>query len=143
MIDESEPNLAAALGRVADTVSESLRAARQADARRWRISLGFLFLGGPVAVAVTVVLALQQGTIHTQERLIRKGISCLLADQDDHRITNKEAHRQLALAHGVTIQQHDEIPLDAAQATALKQQCISFVQEAIGQGLGSGAKEKP
>lgn len=136
MINEAEPNLAAALERVADTVTRSLNATGKADQRRWRISLLFLTIGGPLLFALTLALSFQQGTIHQQEHLIKRGISCLLADQDDHRTTNKFAHDQMAKALHIEINQTDAIPLSEVQSNALKIECQSFIQEAVGEGIG-------
>lgn len=145
MIDENEPNIAAALDRVSDTVTNSLKASGKADERRWRISLLFLGIGGPLLLALIISLSVQQGAIRNNERVMRRGISCLLADMDDHRHTNQFAHDTLAKAHGFSkILQSDIIPLTPQQATELKKNCDIFIQEAIGQGYGninSDAKE--
>lgn len=145
MIDENDPNLTAALERVADTITSSLKASGKADERRWRISLLFLSIGGPLLLALIISLTVQQSTIKNNERLMRRGISCLLADLDDHRHTNQYAHDTLAKAHGFPdIKQPDIIPLTPQQAAELKKNCDTFVQEAISQGYGnvnSNAKE--
>lgn len=89
-------------------------------------------LGILVALNFTIAVKAQLDGSN-RNALIRQGISCLLADLDDHRHTNQFAHETLAMKHGFgAIQQPDVIPLTKDQAAKLKLQCDHFVHETIG-----------
>lgn len=104
---------------------------------RWIKLMGLVFIGGPLLFLFNIGFAVKTHLDGSErDKLIRQGISCLLADLDDHRHTNQFAHDELAENHHFPkILQPDVIPLTPEQAQVLKRRCEVFVRRSIGEGI--------
>lgn len=131
-----------ALGEVATAVShltprgelDRAAAAVLEDNRRWRRSVVLLIVGGPMLFILTLGIGIKgdRDRAH-QVKILSNGVKCLLADLDDHRHVNQEAHEALARNHGFgKIIGPDVIPLTKEQAARLKLACNAYVQGAVG-----------
>jgi hypothetical protein len=110
-----------------------LRDAAERDNRRWRISLAFLIIGGPLLFAMTTYLTYRESTDTARDVLIRKAVSCLLAETDSHRINNNAAHDAIMRAQGLEIgERPQELLLTPEQIRALRGQCQEFIRVATG-----------
>lgn len=125
---ESTEDLASLSARIRDLQTE-----------RWVRTMTLLVIGGPLLFVATLGYAIKSHVdADHATKLVRQGISCILADMDDHRHTNQFAHETLAAAHGIKIIQPDVIPLSREQADRLKQECDVFIHTTL--GVGSPAK---
>jgi len=83
-----------------------------------------------------IVRASDQRAIKRSETVLRAGVACLLADIDDHRHTNQDAHNDIINGlHLPKNLQPDLIPLTVEQAAILKEYCHVFVTE-TGRAIG-------
>jgi hypothetical protein len=124
---------ATALRQAVEGLANVILASAPKEDKRFKTSVALLLIGGPILFALTMAFAIVntvQG--NDRDKLIRQGIACLLADTDDHRHTNKNAHEQLAKAHGVVFDQVDSIPLTEEQATKFKQECNPYIKATVG-----------
>jgi hypothetical protein len=112
---------------------------QELQTERWVRTMVLLVIGGPLLFALNLGIAIKASIDSGhRDRLIRQGISCLLADLDDHRHTNQGAHDALADAAHIKIVQPDVIPLTKEEAQILKGSCERFVQNTLGQSLPRG-----
>jgi hypothetical protein len=129
---------AVALRQSVDALTTAIMGAVPKQDKRFRQSVILLLIGGPALFVATMAFATYSiHQAHSNERVLRNGVACLLADLDDHRHTNQNAHNTLATAHHIEIIQPDLIPLSKSQVDALKQSCDTYVRAAVGQGLRS------
>jgi hypothetical protein len=118
---------AAALRESINALIDTIMSAAPKEEKRWKNATWLLIIGGPVLFVLTLGL-----TTYTTMSLLRiesrlnHGISCLLADTDDHRYTNQAAHNQLAAQLHVQIDQPDIKPLSPEQVVRLKRECALF-----------------
>lgn len=102
---------------------------------RWIKMMTMLVVGGPLLFVLLAIYALIDHNDGVErDRLIRQGISCLLANMDDHRITNKYAHDELARFGGKVIDQTDHILLSQDEVDRLRMDCQTFVRVTLGSG---------
>jgi hypothetical protein len=125
---------AAALRVAVEELVDTILSAAPAERRRWSWAYVLLIIGGPLLFVVTAWLTVSTTTqARRLERGLTHGITCLLADTDDHRYTNQEAHNQIAARFGLEIKQQDIKPLTEVQVARLKADCARFVGGAVGQ----------
>jgi hypothetical protein len=123
---------AAALRESVDALVNTILSAAPQEDKRWFRATWLLIVGGPLLFALTAGLTLYTTTQTSRiESRLNHGIVCLLADLDDHRYTNQNAHDQLAAHDMVIIQQPDVKPLTPQQVDQLKPACDRFVHEIL------------
>lgn len=116
-----------------------LKEAAHRDRRRWQVSLALLILGGPMLALLALFQINQSAHLNEQDDLMRRGIACLLAEMDDHRLANVDDHQLNAERHGFSpLQQVGAIELTKEQAAALKGFCEQFIGEAVRLGQRPG-----